>query len=265
MNPMEYFFHGMAGHAFHPTFFRTTANETRQHRVPTPIPWYTPPPAPTPKFHHWRGGISDTVDEFIFIVMVSTSVLICCGLILIWFRVRKSECDFQHVHPLRDTEDGMEAAPEEMHHFIEEPSTEGPSVASESQTSLRLRRKKEEGEEEFVVGEDSDDDSVYPSPVNALKARSFNQDTIAVTMSFYSTSYFPRPDNSTTLLTCFLAITSVVLFLAIVIIIVFVHKRIRKSVYDDVYAAVQDAAAARKEAGISSNQDGEQSSTHTVV
>jgi hypothetical protein len=147
---MECFFHGMAGHAFHPTFVRMSANESLQHPVPTPIPWYTPPPAPTLRFHHWRGGFSDTIDEFIFIFMVTASVITWCGLLLIWFRVRNSEIDFQHVLPLRDAEDGTGAASEEMQQFIPEPAVASPS---------QLRRSMEEIEGAFVLGDDSDDNS----------------------------------------------------------------------------------------------------------
>ncbi|GKU04670.1 hypothetical protein FLAG1_05075 [Fusarium langsethiae] len=151
MNAFEYFFHGMAGHAFHPTFLRVTGNETRENFVPTPIPWYTPPPAPTPKFHHWRGGFSAAIDECVFIFMVTSSVLIWCGLLLIWFRVRKSEIDFQHVLPLRDTEDGTGAMSEEMQQFIQEP-------VIPSSPQLRRSMEKTEGGD-FVVGEDSDHES----------------------------------------------------------------------------------------------------------
>ncbi|CEI62867.1 hypothetical protein FVEN_g562 [Fusarium venenatum] len=149
MNPFEGFFHGMARHVLHPTFLRITGNETRKNPVPTPIPWYTPPPVPTPIYHHWRGGFSDTIDESIFVFMVAASVFTWCTLLLIWFRVWKSEIDFQHVHPLRDREDGMGAASEEMQQFILEPDVS---------SSLRPSGSVEETRGDFVVGEDSDDE-----------------------------------------------------------------------------------------------------------
>ncbi|KAL3602505.1 hypothetical protein FPOAC2_06815 [Fusarium poae] len=149
MNPFETLFLGMARNVLHPTFLRITSNETRRNHVPTPIPWYTPPPVPTPKYHHWRGGFSDTIDEFIFVFMVVASALTWCTLLLIWFRVWKSEINFQHIRPLRDREDGMGAAPEEMQQFVREP------VVS---SSSRPSRSVEETQGDFVVGEDSDDE-----------------------------------------------------------------------------------------------------------
>ncbi|GKU04671.1 hypothetical protein FLAG1_05074 [Fusarium langsethiae] len=74
-------------------------------------------------------------------------------------------------------------------------------------------------------------------------------------MPSFTTAYYVQPENITSLLASLLATVSVVAFLAIVIIIIFIQKRIEKSIYDDVYAAIQDAAAARKGGETSSNQD----------
>lgn len=76
-------------------------------------------------------------------------------------------------------------------------------------------------------------------------------------MSSFTTAYYVQPENITALLASLLATVSVVAFLAIVIIIVFIQKRIEKSIYNDVYAAIQDAAASRKEGETASNQDSE--------
>ncbi|KAJ4011370.1 hypothetical protein NW766_008014 [Fusarium irregulare] len=145
MNPMEAFFYGIAGGAFHPTFNRISANESRQYPVPTPIPWFTPPP---PKVHHWRGGFSDSIDQGIFIGMVVGSVAIWCGLALIWFRIKDSEPDIQRVLPLKDEEDGIGTAPssQEMQQLIREPI-----VASSS----GLRRSMEEA---FAICSDDEDE-----------------------------------------------------------------------------------------------------------
>lgn len=145
---MEYFFHGMARNALHPTFIHMNANESLQHPVPTPIPWYTPPPSPTPKVHHWRGGFSDTIDKIIYIVLVVGTVISLCGLLLMWFRVRNSEIDFQRVFPIRDAENGRGATSEEMQQFVREPAAAG--------SSSRVRTWMEDTEETFVLGADSD-------------------------------------------------------------------------------------------------------------
>nr|CEG04542.1 unnamed protein product [Fusarium clavum] len=145
MNPMEAFFYGIAGGAFHPTFNRISANESRQYHVPTPIPWFTPPP---PKVHHWRGGFSDTIDRGIFIGMVVGSVAIWCGLALIWFRIKGSEPDIQRVLPLKNEEDGIGTASlsQEMQQLIREPVI-APSSG--------LRRSMEEA---FAICSDDEDE-----------------------------------------------------------------------------------------------------------
>lgn len=146
-----HFFHYVMVRCLQPTFLHRTGDQAHQRLVPTPTPWNTPLSSPRPVFHHWRGGISETIDQFIFVLMILSCVFALCTLLRIWFRVRQTEIDFQHTRPLRHAEDGTGAEAEEMQQFIREPAV--PS------SSGRRGSTEEAEEEDFIVGGDSDDES----------------------------------------------------------------------------------------------------------
>ncbi|KAJ4110613.1 hypothetical protein NW768_011958 [Fusarium equiseti] len=57
-------------------------------------------------------------------------------------------------------------------------------------------------------------------------------------------AHSPLQDGTTALLTCLLAIASVVAILAVVIISVYFKKRMEKSIYDEFFTAIKDTDTA---------------------